>query len=304
MKQVCDQFGIPYETLRFYCNEGLIPNVTRDKNNYRVFDERNVNWLKSLQCLKKCGMSIKDIKRYLRLCMEGASSIPERKQMLDVQKDILLDRINEIHECIDFIDGKQEFYTGVLNGDIEYTSNLIGTEARMLVIREAITDEFDKTMEFYYDLIDSMQGAEYKPGWKKGVYPTEMFIQDSIKNAEMIIGVNDNHLISAMVMNHDYADGYENVKWQVNAKKDEIIVIHALGISSAYQGQGIAKQMVAYAVKNSKDKNLKSIRLDVLGTNLPAQRLYTAMGFRYIDTIKLFYEDTGLTDFLLYELIL
>jgi len=176
------------------------------------------------------------------------------------------------------------------------------TEARMLIIREAITEEFDKTMGFYYHLIDSMQGAEYKPGWEKGVYPTEKFIQDSIKNAEMFIGINDNNIVSAMVMNHDYADGYENVMWQTNAKKDEITVIHALGISSAYQGQGIAKQMVVYAVQNSKDKKMKSIRLDVLGTNLPAQRLYTAMGFRYIDTVKLFYEDTGLTDFLLYEL--
>jgi DNA-binding transcriptional MerR regulator len=42
MKEVCEQAGISYETLRFYCNEGLVPNVKRDKNNYRVFDERNV----------------------------------------------------------------------------------------------------------------------------------------------------------------------------------------------------------------------------------------------------------------------
>lgn len=125
MKQVCNQFGISYETLRFYCNEGLIPSVIRDKNNYRVFDEKNINWLKSLLCLKKCGMSIKDIKRYLHLCIEGPSSIPERKQMLEIQKNILLERINETYECINFIDGKQEFYNGVLNGDIKYTSNLI-----------------------------------------------------------------------------------------------------------------------------------------------------------------------------------
>jgi len=184
-----------------------------------------------------------------------------------------------------------------------YSKRFRETHEADILLHQAAKKAFDALGLKKLSTVASLR-ADYKPGWKKGVYPTEMFIQDSIKNAEMIIGVNDNHLISAMVMNHDYADGYENVKWQVNAKKDEIIVIHALGISSAYQGQGIAKQMVAYAVKNSKDKNLKSIRLDVLGTNLPAQRLYTAMGFRYIDTIKLFYEDTGLTDFLLYELIL
>ena len=48
----------------------------------------------------------------------------------------------------------------------------------------------------------------------------------------------------------------------------------------------------------------QALRLDVLGTNLPAQKLYTAMGFQYRTTLKLFYEDTGTTDYLLYELVL
>ena len=76
MKDVCAQLGMQYETLRFYCIEGLVPNVKRDHNNYRVFDERNVAWLKSLQCLKKCGMSLNGMKHYMNLCLEGPSSIP------------------------------------------------------------------------------------------------------------------------------------------------------------------------------------------------------------------------------------
>jgi len=171
-------------------------------------------------------------------------------------------------------------------------------------IRIAKSDEFHKIMEFYYSLIDLMQDAEYRPEWIKGVYPTEQFIQASIKNNELYVGISDNNIVSTMVMNHEYADGYENVKWQIDANKNEVIVIHALGVSPAYHGRGIAKQMVAYAIKNCREKDMKSIRLDVLGTNLPAQRLYPATGFSYIDTVKLFYEDTGLTDYLLYELVL
>lgn len=125
MKEVCDQVGISYETLRFYCNEGLIPNVKRGINNYRDFDERNISWLKSLQCLKKCDMSIKDMKKYMNLCFEGASTIPERKRMLANQRELLLNKIKEINESIDYIDNKQEFFNGVLSGEIKYTSNLI-----------------------------------------------------------------------------------------------------------------------------------------------------------------------------------
>lgn len=127
-KEVCRQVGISYETLKFYCKEGLVPNVKRDKNNYRIFDEKNIAWLKGLQCLRKCGMSIKDMKLYMNYCLEGPSTIPERKEMLNKSKESLLKQINELNECINFIDNKQSFYDDVLAGKIKYISNLIDVE--------------------------------------------------------------------------------------------------------------------------------------------------------------------------------
>lgn len=61
----------------------------------------------------------------MSLCLEGESTIPERKRLLAVQKEILLHKINEINESIDYIDNKQEYFNGVLAGKIKYTSNLI-----------------------------------------------------------------------------------------------------------------------------------------------------------------------------------
>ena len=125
MKETCKQVGMTYETLKFYCNEGLIPNVQRDKNNYRVFDDNNINWIKSLSCLKKCGMSITEMKKYLNLCMQGESTISERKKMLDKkQKDLELKK-KEIEDSLSFINWKQNFYDDVLNGKTEYFSYLI-----------------------------------------------------------------------------------------------------------------------------------------------------------------------------------
>ena len=128
MKNICDELNITYETLRYYCNEGLVPNVKRDHNNYRVFDDRDLNWLVSLQCLRKCGLSIKEIKEYLNLCLEGTSSIKVRKEILAVKKENLLKEIKRIEECIAFIDHKQDFYDDVLAGKIKYTSNLISID--------------------------------------------------------------------------------------------------------------------------------------------------------------------------------
>ncbi len=128
MKETCQKIGMTYETLKFYCNEGLVPNVKRNENNWRIFDDRDIDWLISLSCLKKCGMGIKDMKIYVDLCLKGQSTIPERKMMLDNQKEDLLNRISELNECIEFIDTKQEFYDNVLIGKIKYYSNLINVD--------------------------------------------------------------------------------------------------------------------------------------------------------------------------------
>ena len=128
MKQACKTVGMTYEALKFYCNQGLVPNVKRDKNNYRIFDEHDIEWIKGLTCLKRCGMSLEDMKLYLTLCLQGKSTIPERKEILEKQRKQLLDKMNKLQEDIAFIDWKQNYYDDVLAGKIKYTSNLIDVD--------------------------------------------------------------------------------------------------------------------------------------------------------------------------------
>ena len=128
MMQVCKETGMTYQDLKFYCNEGLVPNVKRDKNNRRVFDERDVAWISSLTHLKKCGMSIQEMEHYLALCLEGERSIPERKILLAEKREQLLERIRELEDSVDYIDHKQQFYDDVLSGRRPYESNLLPTE--------------------------------------------------------------------------------------------------------------------------------------------------------------------------------
>lgn len=128
MMQVCKETDMTYQALKYYCNEGLIPNVKRDKNNRRVFDDRNLKWIKDLVCLKKCGMSIQEMKVYLDLCLQGKDTIPQRKKMLDEKRKALLASIEELKDCVDYVDWKQTFYDEVLSGKRAYISNLIPIE--------------------------------------------------------------------------------------------------------------------------------------------------------------------------------
>ncbi len=125
MKEACTLTNMTYENLKFYCNEGLVPNVKRDRRNYRVFDEHDIKWIQSLNCLKSCGMSIAEMKQYLALCMEGEGTIPERKVILAEKKETLLKSITELQKAVAYIDWKQKFYDDVLSGKTAYYSNLV-----------------------------------------------------------------------------------------------------------------------------------------------------------------------------------
>lgn len=125
MMQVCSEVDMTYQTLKYYCNEGLVTHVKRDKNNRRIFDEHDVKWIKDLSCLKRCSFSIQKMKDYLDLCLEGESTVKIRKEFLARKRENLENTIQELEENIDYIDWKQNFYDDVLSGKKPYSSNLI-----------------------------------------------------------------------------------------------------------------------------------------------------------------------------------
>ena len=111
MKQACQQTGLSYETLKFYCNQGLVPNVKRDGGNRRVFDDRDIAWINSLNCLKNCSMGIAEMQEYIALCLQGEASIPERKVILQASlSNIIRTRLSRRligSGCLLLIDGRQ-----------------------------------------------------------------------------------------------------------------------------------------------------------------------------------------------------
>lgn len=128
MKETCKLTELTYDTLKFYCNKGLIPYVKRDKNNYRIFDDNDIAWINSLSCLKNCGMTIKEMQEYLDLCLKGEQTIPKRQEILELKLEQLENKKKEIQESINYIHWKQGFYKDVLSGKTKYYSNLINTK--------------------------------------------------------------------------------------------------------------------------------------------------------------------------------
>ena len=128
MKQASEATGFSYETLKYYCNQGLVPGLKRDEGNRRVFDEQDIKGILCLKRLRSCGMGIHEIRDFLELCRRGKSSVPARKQVLEKKRQELLAQIGEIEKSIAYIDEKQAYYDRVMSGEREDSWSLVTPE--------------------------------------------------------------------------------------------------------------------------------------------------------------------------------
>lgn len=118
MKEACKRTGLNYETLKFYCNQGLIPGVQRDSGNRRVFTDQQIGWIHGLLCLKDCGMGVTEMKQYMDILMGPNPDVPALKAMLEKKQAYLEETIAKAQESLKFISWKQAFYDSVLRGEI------------------------------------------------------------------------------------------------------------------------------------------------------------------------------------------
>lgn len=87
--EMARMLDVPASTLRYYDKEGLLPFVMRSSGGIRMFQESNVEWLRVIACLKSAGMSIKDIRTYIELAMQGDGTIDARlAQMAQLQQTL------------------------------------------------------------------------------------------------------------------------------------------------------------------------------------------------------------------------
>ena len=107
--QVSEMFNIPVSTLRYYDKEGLFPSLERSSG-IRRFGEKEIEALRIIECLKKTGMEIKDIKQFMEWCAEGSSTYTLRKDFFLRRKEIVEEEIRKMNRVLDMIDFKCWYY--------------------------------------------------------------------------------------------------------------------------------------------------------------------------------------------------
>ena len=102
--------GVPTSTLRYYDKEGLLPFVERSEGGQRIFKEEDISWLRVIECMKKTGMPLKDIKLFIEMIMEGDHTIPERLEIIKKQRDAVRRQLEDVQNTLDVIEFKCWYY--------------------------------------------------------------------------------------------------------------------------------------------------------------------------------------------------
>ena len=107
--QVAEKFGMPISTLRYYDKQGLFPNMKR-VSGIRRFSEQEIEALRVIECLKKAGMEIRDIKQFMDWCKEGPATYPQRKELFETQKAHMEEEITRMNRTLDMLKFKCWYY--------------------------------------------------------------------------------------------------------------------------------------------------------------------------------------------------
>ena len=117
IKEVADKVDVCEHTIRFWAKNNFFPFITRDKNNIRKFDEKDIEWVRIVKCLRSVGTDNKSIKKYIDLCLIGDSTIPERYEIIRETKKKAQEQMQEIKQQMELLDYKESYYQDLIKNN-------------------------------------------------------------------------------------------------------------------------------------------------------------------------------------------
>ncbi len=110
IKDAARIMNVPASTIRYYDKEGLLPFIDRQESGCRVFSEKNMEALRIIDCLKKTGMSIKEIRQFSQWLEQGDASLRQRYEMFLERRRVVEEQMAKLQEVLNTINYKCWYY--------------------------------------------------------------------------------------------------------------------------------------------------------------------------------------------------
>ncbi len=116
ISEISQKYNLSPDTLRYYERIGLISNVPRSQSGIRNYDERTCKRIEFVKCMRSAGVEIEALIEYMKLLDQGKSTVSARKELLEEQKEKLLEKQKDINTTIDRLTYKIQMYDEIASG--------------------------------------------------------------------------------------------------------------------------------------------------------------------------------------------
>lgn len=112
--EVSKKYDISADTLRYYERIGLLEHVRRKESGIRDYSEADCARIQFIKCMRGANVSIEALIEYMQLFAEGDPTVAARKALLEEQRDLVQERINEMQAGLDRLNYKIENYDSII----------------------------------------------------------------------------------------------------------------------------------------------------------------------------------------------
>ena len=123
--QVSEMFDIPVSTLRYYDKQGLFPHIERTSG-IRKFGDSELEALKLIECLKRSGLEIREIRQFMEWVAEGPSTYPQRKELIERTRERVEQEQASLQRALDMLTFKSWYYEqAIADGNEDRVKSMI-----------------------------------------------------------------------------------------------------------------------------------------------------------------------------------
>lgn len=116
ISEVSKKYNLTSDTLRYYERIGLLTNVPRNQNGIRNYDEKACKRIEFIKCMRNAGVEIEILIEYMTLFEQGKTTVNARKNLLEEQKEKLLEKQKSISKTLARLDYKIKIYEEIASG--------------------------------------------------------------------------------------------------------------------------------------------------------------------------------------------
>jgi hypothetical protein len=131
IKEAAQLTGLPASTLRYYETIGITPRIMRgDTSGHRIYTQDDIDLLTWVSCLAATGMSVQNMREYLKNGKEGITNADKQIELLTAKDNELAQEQQQISARREYVQLKIQFWHALAAGDQRQADQVAEKAAR------------------------------------------------------------------------------------------------------------------------------------------------------------------------------